>query len=183
MIPAEDLLYIPTLREGRLPMIALEEVPGSGFIHDAATLTWVPINGVEEYLDRNYVIIDDPSQVAAFEHLQKESGSTPRLPRKAGKAALGFTLTQFAVPVFLIVGIAILAFLPPFHASIGPFSRATAGLINNLGVILITGIGGSYALVRVLRQVDFLSAPLPAYAGLTVGLAWLGVVVFHVLVV
>jgi len=183
MIPPEDLLYIPTLKEGRLPMIMLEEIPGSGFIHDASTMTWVALRDVEAYLDRNYVIIDDPAQVEAFDTLQKESGHNAPTIRKAGFSAIGFELLQFAFPVFLLVAIAILSLFPPFHKSIGPFDLPTAMVINNAAVLGISGIGGTWALVRVLRQVDFRSTPVLSYVGLVAGLSWIGLVVFHLLVV
>jgi len=183
MIHPDEFLYIPTLKDGRLPMIALEEVPGSGFIHDAETLAYVPLNSVEEYLDRNYVIIDDPAQVKIFEKLHDEATRKGGLPLKAGTAALGFEVLQFAIPVFILAGIYALSLIPPFHNSIGPFDKTTAGLINNAAVIGIAGIGGTYALVRVLWQVDFRSAPFYAYAGLVAGLAWLGLIVFRLLVV
>lgn len=164
-------------------MIALEEVPGSGFIHDASTLIWVPLNGVEEYLDSNYVIIDDPSQVEVFEKLQKETKRTVHFRRKAGTAALLFEILQFLVPVLILVGIYIISIFPPFHQSIGPFDLPTAVLINNVAVVGIAGIGGSYALVQVFRRVDFHSVPVLAYAGLVVGLTCLGLIVFRLLVI
>jgi hypothetical protein len=183
MIHPDKLLYIPTLKEGRLPMIALEEVPGSGIIHDASTLTWVPLNGVEEYLNRNYVIIDDPDQVGIFEKLQKETKRKTRPPLKAGQAALSFAVMQFSIPVVILIGIYVLSLVPPFHQSIGPFDRPTAELINNASVMGIAGMGGAYAFVRVFREVDFKTAPLYACAGLLAGIAWLGLVIFRLLVV
>jgi len=183
MIPPEDLLYIPTHKEGRLPMIALEEVPGSGFIHDAATLKWVSLMNIEEYLDRNYVIIDDPAQLVAFESLQKEPLHKAQTPLKAGISAMGFELLQFAIPVFILIAIAIISFIPPFRQTIGPFDMATAQLISNAAVMGIAGIGGIWALLRVLRRVDFRATPVQSYIGLVGGLAWLGIVVFHLLIV
>lgn len=183
MIHPDELLYIPTLKDGRLPMIALEELPGGGFVHDAASLTYIPLNGVEEYLDRNYVIIDDPAQVGVFEKLQQETKRRKKVPRKTGTAALVYGFLQFALPVVLLAALVVLSLVPPFRQSVGPFDRATAEMINNTVVIGIAGTGGAYALVQVLRQVDFRSAPVPAYAGLLAGLAWLGLVVFRLLVV
>lgn len=183
MINPAELLYIPTLKDGRLPMIMLKEDPEIGLTHDAATMTYVPLNGVEEYLDRNYVIVDDPAQVQVFETLQKQIKRRVSSPTKAGIAALGFSAVQFAFPVALLIGIYALSLIPPFRQSIGPFDKDTAALINNISVIGIAGIGGAYALMQVFRQVDFKSAPVPAYAGLAAGLTWLGIVAFRLLVV
>jgi hypothetical protein len=183
MIHPEELLYIPTLNEGRLPMIKLEEVPGIGITHDAATMTYVPLSGIEEYLDRNYVIVDDPDQVEVFKILQIQMKRRRSLQTKTGITALGFSAVQFALPVALLIGIYATSLIPPFRHSIGPFDQDTAALINNISVIGIAGIGGAYALIQVFRQVDFKSAPVPAYAGLVGGLTWLGIVVFRLLVI